>query len=149
MKLLVLSAIERRIIKPLRLRDTAFDEGPRVRGVIRGKAEGVDVTVQDPSWAGASGALVSTGRDLARFYGSLERLVGRKQYKVMQGTGDYGLGLFAITTPCGRAWGHNGAVPGYFTNAFTRGDRTVVVLEDQHPVAEAPALRKLVRAPCA
>lgn len=141
--------IERRVIKPLKLRGTAFDEGPRVRGVVRGKAEGVDVTVQDTSWAGASGALVSTGRDLARFYGSLEKLVGRKQYAVMKGTGDYGLGLFPIATPCGRAWGHNGAVPGYSTNAFSRGKRTVVVLVDQHPVAEAPALRKLVRALCA
>jgi D-alanyl-D-alanine carboxypeptidase len=141
--------LQRRIIRPLKLHDTRYDEGPRVRGVVRGRAEGQDVTVQDTSWAGAAGSLVSSGRDLARFYGSLERLLGRRQYRVMQGSGDYGLGLYPIQTPCGRAWGHNGAIPGYFTNAFTRRGRTVVVLVDQHPVDEAPALRRLTRALCA
>jgi D-alanyl-D-alanine carboxypeptidase len=140
--------VERRIIEPLGLERTAFDEGPRVRGVVPGRAEGQDVTVQDTSWAGASGALVSTGRDLARFYGSLDRLLSRKQLKRMKASATYGLGLFAIKTPCGRAWGHNGAVPGYYTNAFTRGERTVVVLVNRHPVAERPALRSLTRALC-
>ena len=68
--------LERRIIRPLHLRETSYDEGPRVRGVVRGIADGTDVTVQDTSWAGAAGALVSSARDLARFYGSLDRLLG-------------------------------------------------------------------------
>ncbi|MBE2318078.1 beta-lactamase family protein [Solirubrobacter sp. CPCC 204708] len=141
--------LERRIIKPLKLRYTSYDEGPRVRGVVRGTAAGEDVTVQDTSWAGAAGSLVSTGRDLARFYGSLDRLLTRKQLKAMRGTGEYGLGLFSVQTPCGRAWGHNGAVPGYLTHAFTRGDRTVVVLVDEQPTDERPAVRRLTRALCA
>ncbi len=141
--------LERRIIKPLKLKRTTYDEGPRVRGVIGGRAEGMDVTVQDTSWAGASGSLVSTGRDLARFYGSLDRLLGRKQLAAMKASKTYGLGLYPIKTPCGTAWGHNGAVPGYFTNAFTRRKRTVVVLVDRHPVDDKPALRSLVRALCA
>ena len=34
----------------------------------------------------------------------------------------------------GGPWGHNGAVPGYFTNAFTRGDAApAVVLVNRDP----------------
>ena len=63
--------LQRRIIRPLGLRDTSYDEGPRVRGVGPGFGEGEDFTVQNTSWAGASGSLVSTARDLGRFYRAL------------------------------------------------------------------------------
>jgi D-alanyl-D-alanine carboxypeptidase len=139
--------LERRILRPLRLTRTAYDEGPRVRGVIPGYSGGVDYTVSNTSWAGAAGAVVSTARDLATFYGSLDRLLPRRQYRAMH-TGTYGYGLFPIQTACGEAWGHNGAVPGYYTNAFTRGRRTAVVLVDAYPTDELAAVRKLARALC-
>ena len=140
--------LERRIIKPLRLGRTAYDEGTRVRGVVPGFVNGVDITVQNTSWAGAAGAVVSSARDLARFYGSLDRLLPPRQYAAMH-TGDYGLGLFWTQLSCGRAWGHNGAVAGYFTNAFTRGDKTAVVLVNRYPTDERHALRALDTALCA
>jgi D-alanyl-D-alanine carboxypeptidase len=34
----------------------------------------------------------------------------------------YGYGLESFPTTCGRAWGHNGVVPGYFTFVFANGD---------------------------
>jgi D-alanyl-D-alanine carboxypeptidase len=139
--------LERRIIRPLRLERTAYDEGPRVRGVIAGSSAGVDLTISDTSWAGAAGAVVSSARELATFYGSLHRLLPRRQYKAMH-TGTYGYGLFPLQTACGTAWGHNGAVPGYYSNAFTRGRRTVVVLVNAYPTDEQAAVRRVARALC-
>jgi D-alanyl-D-alanine carboxypeptidase len=139
--------LERRIIRPLRLKRTAYDEGPRVRGVVPGSSDGTDYTISNTSWAGASGALVSTARDLARFYGSLRTLLPRKQYRAMH-TGTYGYGLFPVRTACGTAWGHNGAVPGYFSNAFTLRHRTAVTLVNRYPTDEQAAVRNLARALC-
>jgi D-alanyl-D-alanine carboxypeptidase len=138
---------ERRIIRPLHLERTAYDEGPRVSGVVPGFVGETDVSVQNTSWAGASGALVSSARDLARFYGSLHKLLPRRQLAAMH-TGSYGLGLFPLELTCGVAWGHNGAVAGYFTNAFTRGAKSAVVLVNQYPTDEPRALRKLNAALC-
>src|SRR4051812_22509329 len=118
--------LDRRIVRPLRLTRTAYDEGPYVRGVVPGFLEGTDVTLQNTSWAGAAGAVVSSARDLATFYGSLDRLLAPAQLVAMKDSATYGLGLFPITTECGTAWGHNGAVPGYYTNAFTLDGRTAV-----------------------
>lgn len=139
--------LERRIIRPLRLTRTSYDEGPRVPGIVPGFAGRLDLSVQNTSWAGAAGALVSTERDLARFYGSLRKLLPRRQYAAMH-TGNYGLGLFWTQLSCGRAWGHNGAVAGYFTNAFTRGARTAVVFVNRYPTDAEPALRRLDAALC-
>jgi D-alanyl-D-alanine carboxypeptidase len=137
--------LKRRIIRPLGLRDTSYDEGPRVRGVAPGFAEGYDFTVQDTSWAGASGALVSSARDLAAFYRALlgGRLLEPAQLAAMKTrdavAGGYGLGLFTIATPCGEPWGHNGMVPGYSAQAYSSPDgrRQVVVLVNRQPLSEA------------
>jgi D-alanyl-D-alanine carboxypeptidase len=42
----------------------------------------------------------------------------------------YGLGLLRTQTPCGSAWGHSGASPGYVAEALASRDgrRQVVVL---------------------
>jgi hypothetical protein len=50
------------------------------------------------------------------------------------------LGRFPIRLACGRVWGHNGAPAGSFTNAFTRGNRTAVVLVNRDPTDERRAL---------
>ena len=151
--------LQRRIIGPLGLRDTSYDEGPRVRGVGPGFAEGKDFTVQNTSWAGASGALVSTARDLGRFYRALARgrLLAPAQLKAMTtldpAAQGYGFGLFPISTPCGTAWGHNGLLPGYDAQAYVSEDgrRRVVVLVNLQPLSErqeAAVQRAVVEAYC-
>ena len=152
-------ALQQRIIGPLGLRDTSYDEGPRVRGVGPGHGAGQDFTVQNTSWAGASGALVSTARDLARFYRALlgGRLLEPAQLAAMKTpapvAGGYGLGLFKVSTPCGEPWGHNGMVPGYFAQAYASEDgrRQVAVLVNQQPLSErqyAAVNRAVVEAYC-
>jgi D-alanyl-D-alanine carboxypeptidase len=132
--------LKRRLLRPLGLRDTSYDEGPRVRGVAPGYAEGTDVTVQDTSWAGASGSLVSAARDLDRFYRALlsGRVLAPAQLAAMKTldpvAGPYGLGLFKLRVSCGEFWGHDGAVPGYLTQAFTDGERSAVVLVNRQPL---------------
>jgi D-alanyl-D-alanine carboxypeptidase len=53
--------------------------------------------------------------------------------------GPYGLGLFEVTTSCGAAWGHDGAVPGSLAHAYSDGDRVVVVLVNRQPLDKRQA----------
>ena len=136
--------LERRLLRPLGLHDTSYDEGPRVRGVAPGYVDDLDVTVQDTSWAGAAGALVSTARDLERFYQALltGRVLAPPQLAAMKtqspAAGPYGLGLLTMRVSCGEFWGHDGAVPGYRSFAFSSEDgrRTAVVLANRQPLDE-------------
>ena len=112
--------LERRVLRGLR--DTAYEEGPRVRRLAPGPR-------QNTSWAGASGALVSTARDLDRFYRALLRSPLAATMQTLDPVaGPYGLGLFKVQASCGWFWGHNGEVPGYLAHAYTDGKRSVVVL---------------------
>ena len=121
--------LRRRVLRPLRLRDTSYDASPDVPRLAPGPR-------QNTSWAGAAGALASTARDLARFY----RAIPLAPLQVLEPVaGNYGRGLFRIDTSCGPAWGHDGAVPGYLAQAFVRGARPVVVLVDQQPLSERAA----------
>jgi len=97
----------------------------------------VDVTGLDPSWAWAAGAMVSSGPDLAAFYGALLRgeLLAPNMLRSMLETvacdwtecDAYGLGierfqtLLGVPSPCGAAWGHAG-FSGWTTVALTSGD---------------------------
>ena len=150
--------LRRRILRPLGLRHTSYAEGPWVRGVGLGFAAGENVTVQDTSWAGAAGSLVSTARDLGRFYRALAdgRLLAPAQLQAMKtiapAADGYGLGLYPIQTPCGTPWGHNGKVPGYSAQAFSDGRRVAVVLVNRQPLSERQeqaVRRALVEAYCA
>jgi D-alanyl-D-alanine carboxypeptidase len=138
--------LKRRIIRPLRLRDTFFpvnrpdiprrnargyslplgDQGPVLDGPL------LDFTVYNPSLAWAAGNLVSDLGDLARFFRAL--LGGRllppgllaemtTTVPIGQGAG-YGLGLLVLQTPCGRLIGHDGGIPGFITIVLsTEGGR--------------------------
>jgi D-alanyl-D-alanine carboxypeptidase len=99
----------------------------------------VDVTAWSPSWAWAAGAVVSTARDIARFYRALlggELLVPaqlaamRTTVRIRGTTDEYGLGLQKLSLSCGIAWGHGGSVPGFLTLAAgtADGSRLAVVL---------------------
>jgi D-alanyl-D-alanine carboxypeptidase len=132
--------VRRRIVEPLGLRHTrlpgaeASIAGPHLHGYAPGK---VDVSVYNPSVAGAAGEMVSTATDLSTFLGALigGRLLGaaeqRQMLTVRPGRLDYeyGLGLMARTLPGGtRLWGHRGNFfDAYFTEAWTDGRHHVTL----------------------
>lgn len=134
-----------RIFAPLGMRHTTLPltqvvpPNPYAHGYLLGQPGGpLDVTRVSPSWAWAAGAVVSTAPDLARFYTALltGRLLPPPLLHQMLTTVPaepgirYGLGIFSLQTPCGTAWGHDGAFPGYTSYAFTTlgGSRQVIVL---------------------
>ena len=136
--------LERRIVRPLRLRDTSFpvraarlgrdaargyslDVGPQ--GPIDGPLR--DVTRYSPSFAWASGNGVSTVRDVARFYRGLlrgrllrPRLLRAALETVSTGRPGrrYGLGLNVDRTPRGTLVGHDGDIPGFSVQARSSRD---------------------------
>src|ERR671927_345383 len=59
----------------------------------------------------------------------------------------YGLGLMSFPTRCGKAWGHNGDIPGYVTYAFsTRDGRSQTVLTvNQDALSLPPDAAKALR----
>ncbi|WP_165960321.1 serine hydrolase domain-containing protein [Actinocrispum wychmicini] len=92
-----------------------------------------DFTVDNMSWAGMAGELVSTMDDLNRFYRALlqGKLLPPAMLAEMKRTVPislgvaYGLGLVEKTYPgCGTFWGHGGGVLGMGTTTFTSGDGT-------------------------
>lgn len=126
--------LTRRISAPLRLRDTAlpayqpFLLRPAARGYERLHENGAatDVTTYVMSRVWASGNLVSSARDLNRFFDALldGQLLPEEQLTEMKtvrpgvlGGFDYGLGLMSVPSPCGGPdwWGHGGDWPGYNT----------------------------------
>ncbi|GIH98811.1 serine hydrolase domain-containing protein [Planobispora takensis] len=133
-----------RVIEPLGLTRTTLGEdwrmpSPHARGYHQFEPGGplVDATLLDPSAGDAGGALISTPRDLTRFFRALlgggllapELLVQMKD-TVPEGDGRYGLGLGWSPLSCGGGyWRHGGAVPGYLSaEGFTEdGSRGVVV----------------------
>jgi D-alanyl-D-alanine carboxypeptidase len=156
-------ALDERIIRPLALRGTSLKSGAplpvrSVRGyLLPGNpflpvpaGRPFDVTGINPSFTWAAGALVSTTRDLDRFYQALlsGRLVPASLLAEMTasrpitaGSG-YGLGLLRISTPCGPAYGHDGEIFGFTSLALTTQDtqRSVVLLATtSHPSEGRPA----------
>ena len=133
--------LERRIVRPLRLRDTSFpvrssalgsrgyslELGPD--GPIVGTRR--DITDYSPSFAWAGGNGVSTVRDVARFYRALLRgrlLAPRLLRQALSGvdTGKpgrrYGFGLMLHDTPDGTLVGHEGDLPGFSIKALSSLD---------------------------
>jgi D-alanyl-D-alanine carboxypeptidase len=145
----VAEEITRRVLEPLRLRDTYFP-GPGDRRLRAAHPQGYhatapgaplrDLTTMDPSWAWAAGQLVSTPRDLNRFFTALVqgRLLGAEQLRAMRTTvpapgtwpgARYGLGLFSTPLTCGGlVWGHGGDIPGYETRGGATADGRVVTV---------------------
>lgn len=135
------SEIERRILRPLDLRDTSLPgrsvtvPRPHARGYFvygEGSAQRrADVTELSPSWAWAAGEIISTTSDLNRFYTALlgGRLLRPAQLAAMKTTVPVadgfaaGLGIFAATLPCGgTVWGHDGGIHGYITQSVHTPD---------------------------
>jgi D-alanyl-D-alanine carboxypeptidase len=141
----------RSILGPLGLRDTLLPDGtpeipgPSARGYSlplgpQGEAlDGplLDFTVQNPSWAGAAGALVSTLPDLTRFFrdllgGSLlpPPLLAETTTMIAVPPGSaplplydrYGLGLVEVETPAGPLLGNAGGIPGFLSIVLSTPD---------------------------
>ncbi|MFE1587186.1 serine hydrolase domain-containing protein [Streptomyces sp. NPDC058737] len=154
-----------RIIRPLGLKDTYWP-GVGERGIRGAHPKGyaapapgappADITRLDPSQAWAAGQLVTTPRDLNRFFSALlgGKVLKAAELKEMQttvpvtegapapGTG-YGLGLFRTPLSCGvELWGHGGSIHGYETyGGATRDGRaaTVATTALSSSVAAEPA----------
>ncbi|WP_433177041.1 serine hydrolase domain-containing protein [Actinoallomurus sp. CA-150999] len=130
--------ITRRILRPLHLTQTSVP-GNR-SGLPHPYAHGyealtdgrvVDATRMNPSLDWAAGEMISTTRDLDRFFdallgGRLIRAASLAAMRAVRDTGagfDYGLGLQKYTLPCGSTvWGHSGELIGYLTFAFRADD---------------------------
>lgn len=144
--------ISRRIIRPLGLHDTSVpgDEpdipGIHPHGYARAGGSGLtDVTRFNPSVAGASGAMISSGADMDRFLRSLlsGRLLPPAELRAMMTTrptgessgGAYGLGLQSTPLPCGGLyWGHDGDLFGFETiSGATADGRQVTVMANLDP----------------
>ncbi len=146
------SEVTRRIIHPLGLRDTHAPvthpaiPGRHLRGYSAfGGDSPIDVTLFNPSGAGAAGGMISTTADLTRFYSALMKgkLLRPAQLAEMKTTvraeelddlwpgARYGLGLLRVDLTCGGGYyGHAGDIPGYMTRNGVSGDgRHVVVVE--------------------
>ncbi|MFJ8913836.1 serine hydrolase domain-containing protein [Amycolatopsis sp. NPDC102389] len=160
----VATEIRNRIARPLGLRDTYLPQrgdeslpSPHPRGYAPHETGLVDFTDLDPSAAGASGGLVSTGEDLNRFFGTLidGRLLPRPQLAEMQRTvpapvglpgAEYGLGIASVPLSCGgEFWGHGGNIRGFanLSGAVPHGRRVnVVVNQDPLPDKASDDLAK-------
>ena len=155
--------IRHRIIKPLRLNHTTFPTGPNIpgyhaHGYLPPSLTGAgyqEVTRISPSAVWAAGAMISNAADLRTFYEALlgGRLLppaelGQMLTTVPVAPGfDYGLGIYAEQYPCGTAWGHNGAILGYLSWAYTdrSGRRSVVFSMPTEPdVALWPIITRIL-----
>ncbi|GIE92687.1 serine hydrolase domain-containing protein [Paractinoplanes rishiriensis] len=126
--------VQRRIIRPLGLRDTYFQgsdlgiRGPHMHAYVPWVDGDLrDFTRYNMTWAWAAGELISTGRDLNVFYRAL--LTGRvlspallAEMQTATGAEGYGLGLYSVDLPCGRFWGHDGGTVGHQTVSWHSPD---------------------------
>lgn len=125
--------ITRNVIRRAGLRHTYFPTSPYIWAPHSRAYENLygyidppkDFSTYNMSWASTAGALVSTMADLETFYRALltGKLVDRAGLAEMEktvpegdgSTGQYGLGIYKVTLPCGDFWGHDGAVFGMGT----------------------------------
>ncbi|WP_329519423.1 serine hydrolase domain-containing protein [Spirillospora sp. NBC_01491] len=135
--------IAREVIGKAGLKHTYFPKGARLDGPHSKMYESLyqhvkpprDYSTYDMSWAWTAGALVSTMDDLNRFYrtlltggltskASLAEMQKTVPVKDAEGnvTMNYGLGIYALDLPCGRFWGHDGAVFGAGTQSLSSAD---------------------------
>jgi D-alanyl-D-alanine carboxypeptidase len=168
--------VDDRIFRPLRLRGTyAPGDDPRLprphaHTYMRfpGSDSWTDTTVRNMTWGDAAGALVTTERDLDRFFTALldGRLLPPEQLAEMRDTvpvGEdyevafpglrYGLGLMQEPLSCGgHRWGHGGDIDGgTVRDGVTEdGRRSIVVSasgttsDDEQLLRAEAAVRRLV-----
>ncbi|MEU4895621.1 serine hydrolase domain-containing protein [Streptomyces sp. NPDC044780] len=150
-----------RIIRPLGLTGT-YEPGddPRLQGPYAhtyqrfpGSGTWTDTTLRNVSWGGAAGSLISTDRDLDRFFTALlsGRLLPPAQLAEMRRTVpvaedfevafphlQYGLGMMRQPLSCGGyRWGHGGDLEGATVRTgFTEGGRRSVTISSSGKTAD-------------
>jgi D-alanyl-D-alanine carboxypeptidase len=156
--------LRHRIFGPLGLRHTSFPvttahiAGYHAHGyvVLAPGGKPYDVTYLNPSGAWASGAIISTARDVARFYQALlgGQLLSPRMRRQLETTVDEvpgdpaaqsGLGIERYEDPCGVTWGHGGQIVGYQDAAYwNRRTHRVVVLATTLWPGATPAAGTLI-----
>lgn len=143
------AALEKIVFGPAKLRRTSFPAKPALPNpfihgyVVEPGEPPADVsTFLSPSGAWASGAIVSTPRDLNAFirsYLGLKFFSAAQQQEQMRfvpggessppgpGQNSAGLALFRYKTKCGTVYGHTGNFPGYVQWAAATADGTRAV----------------------
>ena len=128
------SEVSRRILRPLKLRDTYFEgadpviRGPHMHAYVPWPPDGElrDFTRYNMSWAWGAGDIVSTAADLNTFFRALltGKVLSKRLLAQMQTTveGGYGLGLYRVDLPCGTFWGHDGGTIGHQTISWHSAD---------------------------
>lgn len=139
--------IERRLIRPLKLHGTTlpgtspYIKGPHAHGYIPKDGGQLDYTEMNPTLFGAAGDMISTTRDLNRFFAALlgGHLLPARLLDAMKtpGTADkaYGLGLSWHDTVCKiRVYGNDGDALAYQAYSFSTEDarRQVTVAVTPH-----------------
>ncbi|WNE99636.1 serine hydrolase [Streptomyces luomodiensis] len=150
-----------RIIRPLGLTGT-YEPGddPRLQGPYAhtyqrfpGSGTWTDTTLRNVSWGGAAGSLISTDRDLDRFFTALlsGRLLPPAQLAEMRRTVpvaedfevafphlQYGLGMMRQPLSCGGyRWGHGGDLEGATVRTgFAEGGRRSVTISSSGKTAD-------------
>ncbi len=160
------SLLHQYVFDPLGLDDTSFPSGTRlpppfIHGYVTaaGKRPEDVSTLLSPSGAWASGAIVSTPRDLATFTrayvsGRLFGTAARRQQRRFvpggrssppgPGVNSAGLALFRYRTRCGTVYGHSGNFPGYVQWAAASADgQRVVTTSLNIPAPDGRLLRRL------
>ena len=127
------NSLGRWVFAPAGMTDSSLGWGSRSGApVAHGYAEGQDVTGSPAvDWVWASGGVVSTSRDVARFQDALfggellpapwlERMTTPQTKENEDLAFGYGLALLQVS--CGVAWGDWGEIPGYTSHAWIRED---------------------------
>jgi len=153
--------LDRQVFAPARMTSTRLDSPPsdQAAGTVHGYEDGEDVTGIAGDF-GAAGAVVSTARDLSRFFGLLLRgdllspdvvadMVTPRGWLTNRGV-DYGLGISLLDQPCGPMLGHSGGVPGFSIDAYALedGSRFAVVMVNTSQPAGAQSAPLLEAALC-
>jgi D-alanyl-D-alanine carboxypeptidase len=135
------SLLERRVFRPARMTGSSFPRTARVRGPHLSEYaifedSYTSLASFEPSVFSSAGAVVSTARDVNRFYAALSsgRLLRPglvRQMRQPRSTDPlaYGLGLYSLPDPCPTAegrqqlvYGHDGASFGTFTLSLSSPD---------------------------
>jgi D-alanyl-D-alanine carboxypeptidase len=158
-------SLRERIFTPLGLSSTTFPleialDPAFVHGYVTlGGSSLIDAApLLNPTYAWAAGAIVSNARDVTAFYRALftGKVLPARQFAEMkaaaQFSGTYGLGIEFEFTKCGRAYGHNGSLPGWRNEVLTtaNGKRQAIVMVniDESRVAWARISAFVERALC-
>ena len=140
----------RRVLKPLKLKDTIPQEGPVMKRVVQGYAGpnnpfgGKDAMIENgkfvvnPQLEWTGGGYASTSEDLARW---AKMMYEGKAFdasllpQVLDGVAapmlgretKYGLGVIIRQTQAGTSYGHSGFFPGYLTDMMYFPDQKIAV----------------------